>query len=160
MTLPSACLERCVTRGSDPGRSGDLIGSADAPSALPGALTSWVDSVYQHLVFISADGHVHGLHFWAGPWLANDLTAGTGVPQAVPTSPARSAAPGRLARPAAWQTGQTRPTGTWLCLAAGRHVHELHFAFCAGPWLASDLTAAPDALRKSCAPRCRLDQIP
>jgi len=42
----------------------DLTAAASGPAAVSGsALTSWADPGYQHVIFISADQHVHELFY-------------------------------------------------------------------------------------------------
>ncbi len=111
-----------------PWQSGDLTVSANAPPALPTALTSWVNSVYQHVIYLSADGHVHELYFklGTGPWLVNDLTAITGAPQAVP---------GALT---SWLDSAFQHVAY---LSADGHVRELRYNLSAGSWTVTDISA-------------------
>jgi hypothetical protein len=63
----------------------DLTGKTGAPAAAGGSsLAAWVDPSYQHVVYVSADGHVHELYdaLGAGSWAHNDLTGKTGAPAA------------------------------------------------------------------------------
>jgi hypothetical protein len=115
--------------GTGPWQSGDLTVAANAPLALPTALTSWVDSVYQHVVYLSADGHIHEMYFklGTGPWVAGDLTAATGAPPAIP---------GTLA---SWLDSTYQHL---VFLTADGHVRELRFKLGAGPWTVTDITAA------------------
>jgi len=123
--------ELYFTLGPGPWQSGDLTTAASAPLALPGALTSWVDSVYQHVVFISADGHIHELYFklGAGPWLVNDLTATLSAPAAIP---------GALT---SWVDSYQHIA----YISADGHVHELRYKLGTGPWTAADATASASA---------------
>jgi Zinc dependent phospholipase C len=118
--------------GPGPWQSRDVTAATSAPPALPGALTSWVDSAYQHVVYISADGHVHQLYFrlGAGPWLANDLTAMLGAPQAIP---------GGLT---SWVDGRYQHIAFF---SADGHVRELRSKLGTGPWTAADVTASASA---------------
>jgi hypothetical protein len=104
------------------------------PARRPAQLTSWVDPNDQHVVFASADGHLHELYYnlKTGVWGTGDLTATAGAPTA---------------------TGSTGTLTSWVdasfqhvaFVSADRHVYELRFALATGPWTATDLTAASGA---------------
>ena len=171
--------------GTGPWHDNDLTAGTGAPAAAPGALTSWADATYQHLVYLSAGGgHVYELKYklGSGPWAATDLTAGTGAPAAgpgaltswvdktyqhvayvsadghvqelyhLPGSPSWghgdltvSVAP--AAPPAAGAAGAltswTDPTYQHVVYFSGdRHIQELYYPLGAGPWRVGDLTAA------------------
>ncbi|HEY7144998.1 MAG TPA: hypothetical protein VH637_12195 [Streptosporangiaceae bacterium] len=104
------------------------------PSRSPAQLTSWVDSRYQHVVFASADGHLHELYYnlTAGGWGTGDLTASTGGP----------AAAGRTGTLASWADASFQHVAF---VSVQQHVHELRFALATGPWTATDLTVAAGA---------------
>ena len=54
----------------------------------PRAVSSWVDAKYQHVVYLSGDGHAHELYqpLNGGAWKQGDLTAATAAPAAIPGS--------------------------------------------------------------------------
>jgi len=76
------------------------------------ALTSWADPEYQHVIFVSADQHVHELFYplAGGAWVVYDLTAVAGSPATVGGSAL---------------TGWADPV---VFLSPDQHVHELHYA--------------------------------
>ena len=62
-------------------RENDLTTVAQAPIAVLGsALSSWVDAAYQHVVYVTSDGHVHELRFrFSGTsWSETDLHTSAG----------------------------------------------------------------------------------
>ena len=66
----------------------DVIAQADASAAVAGsALTSWADAHYQHVVYLTGDGHVHELYYPLGAtgpeWATTDIITDTGAPAAV-----------------------------------------------------------------------------
>jgi hypothetical protein len=107
----------------------DLTAATGAPPAVAAALTSWADAHYQHVVFVSADQHVHELFYplAGGVWAANDLTALTG---SAPTAPGSAL------------TSWADPAYQHIVfMSADQHVHELFYPLAGGGWAANDLTA-------------------
>jgi GH25 family lysozyme M1 (1,4-beta-N-acetylmuramidase) len=112
----------------------DLTALARAPAALPGSgLSSWVDAKYQHVAYLSADGHVHELYYRLpdGRWTEHDLTTAARAPTALPGA----------------------AISTWLdakyqhvaYLSPDGHVHELYFRLSGGRWTDHDLSIASRA---------------
>ena len=108
---------------------GDLTAvTASAPAAAGSALTSWADMRYQHVVYFSADQHVHELYYplAGGTWSGGDLTAVT----------ASAAAAGGSAL-TSW-AGSTYQHVIYL--SPDHHVHELYYPLAGGTWANGDLT--------------------
>jgi hypothetical protein len=102
--------------------------SADAGSALEGFYTQFNNT--RHVIFISADGHVHELWYQTAGWRHNDLTAMAGAPAAAPGS--------RLA-------GYGTSFDIWQhvnFIGVNNHVYELWFD---GNWHSKDLTQSTGA---------------
>jgi hypothetical protein len=109
----------------------DLTSSTGSPAAAAGsALTSWADARYQHVIFVSADQHVHELRFplAGGVWAGGDLTSSTGSAAAAVCSPLTS-----------WADASYQHV---IFLSADQHVHELYFPLAGGVWVVNDLTAS------------------
>lgn len=112
----------------------DLTASTGGPPALPGsALTSWLDARYQHVAYLSADGHVHELYLRLGgrAWAQNDLNVSTSAPPALPGSALTS-----------WVDIKYQHL---VYFSADGHLRELSFPLSGGRWTASDLTRATGA---------------
>jgi hypothetical protein len=63
----------------------DLTQILNTPPATGGALTSWADAHYQHVIYLDGNGHVHEMYCptGGGIWGHNDLTTMvSGVPAA------------------------------------------------------------------------------
>jgi hypothetical protein len=99
----------------------------------PAALTTWVDHRYEHVVYVSADGHVHELYFQfsGGRWHQNDLTVKVGAAPAIRGSVLTS-----------WFDRRYEHV---VYVSGDRHVRELYFPLAGGRWKQSDLTAAAAA---------------
>ena len=114
----------------------DLTAVTSAPAAAAGsALTSWADAHYEHVIFISADQHVHELYYplAGGNWGNNDLTAVTSAPAAAAGSALTSWA-GTAYQHVIFLSGEGVAT-------AGQHVYELYYPLAGGNWGIKDLTA-------------------
>ena len=119
----------------------DLTTSAGASSALPGTvLSSWIDQKYQHLVYLSANQHIHELYFplAGGHWKQNDLTSTASCPAATLGSALTS-----------WVDHNYQHV---VYITSDGHAHELYYPLAGGRWKQNDLTAsagAPPALSGS-----------
>jgi hypothetical protein len=93
------------------------------------ALTSWADPNFQHVIYLTGDGHVHELYFPIGgsSWAVNDLTQDTGAPSAVAGSALTS-----------WADPNFQHV---IYLTADGHVHELYFPIGGGFWATGDLVS-------------------
>jgi hypothetical protein len=114
--------------GVGPWREDDVTTAADAPPALAGSITSWVDSAYEHIAYVGIDSDVHELYFAlnsSGPWGQGDLSQLTGAP----------AVRGGLT---SWLDNGYQHIGYIASLDG--HVHELSYALGRGPWTQSDAT--------------------
>jgi GH25 family lysozyme M1 (1,4-beta-N-acetylmuramidase) len=112
----------------------DLTRLAGAPPAVPAsALTSWVDAKYQHITYVSTDGHVHEFYFRlsGGSWVDNDLTTA-----------ARTSSPLLDTALSSWVTSTAQHV---VYLSTDNHVRELYFRFAGGGWRETDLTTAAHA---------------
>ena len=117
--------------------NGDLAALASLARGTATTLTSWVDAKYQHVVYLSADGHAHELyaHLAGGIWRETDLTATARAPGAVPGSALSS-----------WVDAKYEHVAY---VSGDGHVDELYFRLSGGRWAGNDLTAtarAPAAL--------------
>ena len=113
---------------------GDVTVSAGAPPTAAGsALTSWADPGYQHIVFASADQHVHELYYplAGGGWSNADLTLATQAPLAAAGSALTS-----------WADPGYQHV---IYMSADQHVHELFYPLAGGVWANADLTLATQA---------------
>src|ERR1700719_3404803 len=84
------CMSCAIRWAARRGPPADLTAvTAAPPAAVPGPLASWVNASDQHVVYRSADGHVHELYSAPGTeqWAAADLTAATSAPPATPANP-------------------------------------------------------------------------
>ena len=123
----------------------DVIADTGAPAAVAGsALTSWADAHYQHVVYLTSDGHVHELYYPLGAtgprWATTDVIADTGAPAAVAGSALTS-----------WADAHYQHV---VYLTSDGHVHELYYPLGAtGPrWATTDViadTGAPAAVAGS-----------
>jgi hypothetical protein len=115
----------------------DLTLAAEAPNATSTKLVGYVSAQdgKQHVIFASADGHVHELWwaFAAPGWHNTDLTLAAGAPPA--------AASMGLAGYVSAQDGKQHI----IFEGIDSHVHELWWAFAAPGWHDSDLTLATGA---------------
>jgi len=93
----------------------DLTLDTGSPAAAPGsALTSWADTRYQHVIYLSPDQHVHELYYplAGGTWAGGDLTADTGSARAARGSALTS-----------WADTRYQHV---IYLSADQHVYELY----------------------------------
>ena len=99
----------------------------------PVALTSWAHQKYQHVVYISADRHIHELYFpiGGGRWHQNDLTATVGAAPAIRGSALTS-----------WVDQRYQHV---VYVSSDRHIRELYFPLTGGRWRQRDLTVAAAA---------------
>ena len=99
----------------------------------PVVLTGWVDPRYQHVVYGSADGHIHELYFRlnGSRWHQNDLTVKVGAAPAMRGSALTS-----------WVDHRYQHV---VYVSGDRHVRELYFPLTGGRWKQSDLTVAAAA---------------
>ncbi len=119
--------------------SKDLTSVAGAPAAAPGsALTSWLTSQKQHVVYLTPDGHVHELYQSTsslgngGPWMHQEIVSHAGTPTAAAGSALTS-----------WAGTKTQHV---IYIAAHGHVHELSSALdSTGAWTNVDVTAQAKA---------------
>jgi GH25 family lysozyme M1 (1,4-beta-N-acetylmuramidase) len=114
--------------------SGDAAALAALAQATPTTLTSWVDANYQHVVHLSADGHVRELYAPSpgARWVGNDLTTLAGAPPALPGAMLSS-----------WVEARYQHVAY---SSADGHVHELYFRLSGGGrWAGNDLTMLTDA---------------
>jgi hypothetical protein len=72
--------------GQQPWGEDDVTGTAGAPAAQSGALTSWLSASdnLQHIAYIGQNGHVYELYMHPGqqPWGVDDVTGTAGAPAA------------------------------------------------------------------------------
>jgi hypothetical protein len=104
----------------------DLTSDTGAPPAVAhSALASWAHRNFQHVVFLTADGHVDELYFpiSGGSWALNDLSADTG---ALPVD--RHAL-------TSWADPNFQHV---IFLTVDGHVHELYFPIGGGSWALND----------------------
>ena len=109
---------------------GDLTATIGAPAAASGStLTSWADPRFQHVVYLTADGHLHEMYLRLGgrKWSHGDLTANIGAPPAASGSALTSWADPRFQHV--------------VYLSPDEHVHELYFPVGGQEWSHGDLTA-------------------
>ena len=125
----------------------DLTTAARAPAALVGsALSSWVDPKYQHVAYMSADGHLHELYFrlsGGGGWKATDLTLAARAPAALFGSALSS-----------WANATSQQVAY---VAVDGHAHQLYYRFSGGGWRQQDLHTSA-AAAASTTPSSMLSQ--
>jgi hypothetical protein len=131
LTSPGALHELFFEIGVGPWKPTDLnnaAGPAATLAAPDSALTSWSDGAYQHVAYLTPDGHVHELFFEieVGPWKHTDLMI------AVPAAPPAAAGSALTS----WWGGGYQHVAY---VGGDSHVHELFFEIGVGPWKPSDL---------------------
>jgi GH25 family lysozyme M1 (1,4-beta-N-acetylmuramidase) len=107
----------------------------------PVALTNWVDRRYQHVIYVSADGHIHELYSLLRErhWQQNDLTVKVGGAPALRGTALTS-----------WVDQRYQHVAY---ISVNRHVCELYFPLTGGRWKQRDLTVAAAAPRPGRAVR-------